>query len=56
MFVIGHNEKANVIQFHPQASGLFASAGYDCQLLLWKIPTGIVHVIDNLSTPVSEWL
>ena len=50
---IGHDEKANVLQFHPQAKSIFASAGYDCQLLLWKIPTGIIHVIDHLSAPVS---
>ena len=51
----GHQEKPNVLQFHPQARSLLASAGYDCKLLLWDLSSLSVAVtLDELPEPVTS--
>lgn len=53
MIITGHQDKANVLQFHPQANSLLASAGYDCRLLLWDISSlSVVLTLDKLPEPV----
>lgn len=53
LMVAGHQEKPNVIQFHPFAKSLLASAGYDCRLLVWDISKLAVAIsLDELSAPV----
>ena len=49
----GHQEKANVLAFHPQAEGLLASAGYDGKLLLWDLTDQCVAMeMEPLPQPV----
>ena len=50
----GHQEKPNILAFHPQASSLLASAGYDGRLLVWNLDTQKVAItLEPLSEPVS---
>ena len=49
----GHQEKPNIVVFHPQAKSVLVSAGYDCRLLVWDVSKPIVSIIlDQLSAPV----
>ena len=49
----GHQEKVNVLQFHPQAKSLLASSGYDCKLLLWDLSSHSVALsLECSSEPV----
>ena len=58
MFVIpplspGHQEKPNILCFHPQASSLMASAGFDCRLLIWDLEQRKIALrMDPLPQPV----
>ena len=50
----GHQEKPNLLCFHPQASSLLASAGFDCQLFLWDLEERTISLrMDPLPQPVS---
>jgi coronin-7 len=52
-YLIGHQEKPNVLCFHPQASSLLASAGFDCQLLIWDLKEGATALqMDPLPQPL----
>jgi len=52
-FLIGHQEKPNLLAFHPQASSLLASVGYDCRLLIWNLDTQKVEItMDPLPEPL----
>lgn len=52
-FLIGHQEKPNALAFHPQASSLLASAGYDGRLLVWNVDTQKVAItLDPLREPL----
>ena len=49
----GHQEKPNILCFHPQASSLLASAGFDCQLFLWDLEERAISLrMDPLPQPV----
>ena len=49
----GHQEKPNVLAFHPQAKSLLVSAGYDCRILLWNLNTQQVAIeLNALPQPV----
>ena len=55
LFFAGHQEKANVLAFHPQAEGLLASAGYDGKLLLWDLASHcVVKEMEGLPHPVCS--
>lgn len=46
-------EKANVLQFHPQAKALLASSGFDGKLLLWDLSSlSVCLSMDRLPEPV----
>ena len=50
---VGHRDKANILQFHPQAKSLLASAGYDCQVILWNLDSlSIALTLNRLPEPV----
>jgi coronin-7 len=52
-FLIGHQEKPNILCFHPQASSLLASAGYDCRLLIWDLTERTISLqMDPLPEPL----
>lgn len=56
-FCLGHQEKPNVLAFHPQAEGLLASAGYDRKLLLWDLSDQrIAMEMELLPQPVCCWV
>ena len=53
-YSLGHQEKPNLLAFHPQASSLLASAGYDGRLLIWNLDTRKIEItMDTLPEPVS---
>ena len=52
----GHQDKANILHFHPQAKSLLASAGYDRRLLLWDLSTlNVALSLTGLSAPVCSF-
>lgn len=51
----GHQEKPNVLTFHPQARDLLMSAGYDGKIFLWDLSTHRVAMeMETLSQPVGS--
>ncbi|XP_062514587.1 coronin-7-like [Corticium candelabrum] len=36
----GHYEKVNIIQYHPLAQNVLATAGFDMALIIWDVATG----------------
>ena len=56
VFCEGHQEKVSILQFHPQAKSLLASAGYDCKLLLWDLSSRSVALsLEDTSEPVLDF-
>ena len=54
LYPLGHQEKPNLLAFHPQATSLLASAGYDGRLLIWNLDTRKIEItMDTLPEPVS---
>ena len=51
----GHQEKPNVLTFHPQARDLLMSAGYDGKIFLWDLSIHRVAMeMETLSQPVGS--
>ena len=49
----GHQEKPNLLCFHPQASSLLATAGFDCHLFIWDLEERAISLrMDTLPQPV----
>ena len=52
---LGHEEKCNVLLFHPLASSLLTSAGYDGSVFIWDLENREVAItLDPLPEPVSS--
>ncbi|CAI8048905.1 Coronin-7 [Geodia barretti] len=52
-FFIGHQEKPNLLCFHPQASSLLATAGFDCHLFIWDLEERAISLrMDPLPQPL----
>ncbi|CAI8054249.1 Coronin-7 [Geodia barretti] len=52
-FLIGHQEKPNLLCFHPQASSLLATAGFDCHLFIWNLEERAISLrMDPLPQPL----
>ena len=52
--LVGHEEKCNVLAFHPHASSLLVTAGYDRNVLIWDLEEKEVAItLDPLPEPVS---
>jgi coronin-7 len=52
-FLIGHQEKPNLLCFHPQASSLLATAGFDCHLFIWDLEERAISLrMDPLPQPL----
>lgn len=53
----GHYEKPNIIQCHPQASDLLASAGYDFKIFIWNLANQSVAItLESIPEPVCPGL
>ena len=51
----GHQEKPNILCFHPLASSILASCGYDCRLYIWNVNTKKIAITLNpVKEPVSN--
>ena len=52
---VGHREKANILCFHPLASDVMATAGYDGKLLIWDMNKRQVEIsLDPVQEPVRH--
>ena len=53
LFCTGHREKANILCFHPLASDVLATSGYDGKILIWNINKQQVEIsLDPTQEPV----
>ena len=53
----GHREKANVLCFHPLASDVLATSGYDGKILIWNLSKQQAEIsLDPIQEPVSSYL
>lgn len=51
----GHQEKPNILTFHPQARDVLMSAGYDGKIFIWDLSNHrVVMEMDPLSQPVCS--
>jgi len=55
LFIPGHREKANILCFHPLASDVLATSGYDGKILIWNMSKQQVEIsLDPVQEPVRD--
>ena len=46
--LVGHRKKVGIIQWHPTANNILASAGFEYDVIIWDVEKGSpVHVISG---------
>ena len=55
VYFTGHREKANILCFHPLASDVLATSGYDGKILIWNMNKRQVEIsLDPIQEPVRD--
>ena len=50
----GHYAKVNIVRYHPCASGVLATASYDCDVKIWDVHSGSeIYSLEQHPEPVS---
>jgi len=54
--LVGHRKKVGIIQWHPSAENVLASAGFDYDVIIWDVKQGIFYVKCHQTYSVlSQW-
>lgn len=56
--LIGHRKKVGIIQWHPTANNILASAGFEYNIIIWDVEKGSpVHVISGHTDVINglDW-
>ena len=55
MNLVGHRKKVGIIQWHPTANNVLASAGFDFDVIVWDVKIGSpVHVISGHTDVINS--